>query len=171
MRILIVSSFFPPLNSIASHRPYSWAKYWSRAGHEVSVLTPTRNIDSRQALHCNLDGFQILTTLPKPWLDRLRKQYNEVRQPNASHGLRQMLNQAFHSFRQRTGIFAGSHFPDFSDMWVPQAMKCIRQHPTWDVVVSTAPPFSVHRLGYKIKKEGLAKRWIADFRDLIVDSR
>lgn len=43
MRILIVSTFFPPENSIASFRPYSWAKWWSRAGHEVTVVSTKKN--------------------------------------------------------------------------------------------------------------------------------
>ena len=37
MNILIVSHYFPPGNSIAALRPYSWAKYWSRMGHQVTV--------------------------------------------------------------------------------------------------------------------------------------
>ena len=44
MKILIVSYYFPPQNSIASLRPYSWAKWWSRAGHDVTVLTIEKKI-------------------------------------------------------------------------------------------------------------------------------
>lgn len=38
MKILIVSYYFPPQNSIASLRPYSWAKWWRRAGHDVEKI-------------------------------------------------------------------------------------------------------------------------------------
>jgi hypothetical protein len=38
-RITIVTFAWPPRNSIGAHRPYSWARYWSRAGARVRVLT------------------------------------------------------------------------------------------------------------------------------------
>jgi hypothetical protein len=37
--ILIISTGFPPRNVPGALRAYSWAKYWSRAGHKVTVLT------------------------------------------------------------------------------------------------------------------------------------
>ena len=39
MRILIITYDWPPRNSIATHRPYSWAKYWSNNETQISVLT------------------------------------------------------------------------------------------------------------------------------------
>ena len=43
MRILIVAHAFPPMNSTASHRPYSWARVWRDLGHEVHVLTAVKH--------------------------------------------------------------------------------------------------------------------------------
>ena len=37
--ILIVTYDWMPRNSIAVHRPYAWAKYWSLAGLKITVLT------------------------------------------------------------------------------------------------------------------------------------
>ena len=42
LRILIVSHDFPPLNSSASRRPFSWARAWTDLGHEVHVLTTAK---------------------------------------------------------------------------------------------------------------------------------
>ena len=39
MNILIVTYNWPPRNAIGAHRPYSWAKYWSALGANVTVLT------------------------------------------------------------------------------------------------------------------------------------
>lgn len=39
MRVLLISHYFPPLNVVAAHRPYSWARTWTDMGHEVHVLT------------------------------------------------------------------------------------------------------------------------------------
>ncbi|RMG05815.1 MAG: hypothetical protein D6735_04915 [Acidobacteria bacterium] len=43
-KILIVTAFFPPQNSIASLRSYSWAKYWSQSGYNVTVLTTPKTL-------------------------------------------------------------------------------------------------------------------------------
>ena len=43
LKILIISAFFPPQNSIGGQRPYSFAKYWSRMGHSVDVLTTAKD--------------------------------------------------------------------------------------------------------------------------------
>jgi hypothetical protein len=42
MKILIISTFFPPQNSVASLRGYSFAKYWTELGHKVTVLTTSK---------------------------------------------------------------------------------------------------------------------------------
>ena len=60
MRILIISTFFPPLNSIASLRPYSWAKYWVLEGHEVTVLTLAKEEDPKVALNYPNPGFRLI---------------------------------------------------------------------------------------------------------------
>ena len=39
LKILIVSCYFPPLNVIGGMRVYFWAKYWSKMGHEICVVT------------------------------------------------------------------------------------------------------------------------------------
>ena len=43
-KILIISYDWTPRNSIGVHRPYSWAKYWSLNGYEVTVLTSKKKI-------------------------------------------------------------------------------------------------------------------------------
>jgi glycosyltransferase involved in cell wall biosynthesis len=52
--------------------------------------------------------------------------------------------------------------------WRFKAMKALSDEKEWDVVVSTHGPYATHLLAYKLKKQGRAKRWIADYRDLWV---
>ena len=50
MKVLIVSFFYPPLRSVASHRPESLAQGFAGAGHNVTVLTapiPASDYSSR----------------------------------------------------------------------------------------------------------------------------
>jgi len=55
------------------------------------------------------------------------------------------------------------------DFWSGAAVKALSGR-KWDLVVSTAGPYSVHSPAYRLKKKGLAKCWIADWRDLWVDN-
>jgi hypothetical protein len=60
--------------------------------------------------------------------------------------------------------------PDFMDLWIKPALKALPKEEKWDLVVSTAGPYSVHFVAAKIKKRGAAKKWVADFRDLWTDN-
>ena len=60
LRILIVAHAFPPMNSIASHRPYSWARFWRDEGHEIHVLTPAKHhFDGMMDLERDLRGIRV----------------------------------------------------------------------------------------------------------------
>ena len=47
MKILLIGNYFPPANTIASHRMYAFAKFLQEEGFEIVVLTPKRqgNLD------------------------------------------------------------------------------------------------------------------------------
>jgi len=55
MRILLISNFFPPANSIAAHRIYSFARYFPELGIDVEVLTPRR----KGTLDLDLSGITV----------------------------------------------------------------------------------------------------------------
>ena len=58
-KILIITHYFPPINAIASHRPYSWAKYWSRMGHNITVLTTKKEPKSND-LNLDCSFFKVI---------------------------------------------------------------------------------------------------------------
>ncbi len=180
MRILIISTFFPPLNSIASLRPYYWAKYWSAAGHEVTVLTQPSDFDHTSALAYPCSDFTVLYAQafrPKA-LKRAFQESQKISLPQSKAFFWSRWKKRFFEgverLRSRTGIFKACRMPDFSDLWILPALKSISQasphRNSWDVVVSTSGPYAVHCIAYKLKQRGLAKQWVADFRDLWSDS-
>lgn len=174
MRILIIANFFPPLNSIASLRPYSWAKYWTEAGHSVTVLTTEKKIDPAVTLNLPNNGFDVIE-IPMPnFINSLKDNYKASsskqapHQPNSTHFLtkaKKYLIKMFHYFRYSKGIFNSCRMPDFSDLWIRPALKAVYQKEKFDLVVSSAGPYSVHIIAASIKKKGFAKKWIADYRD------
>ncbi|HDP98011.1 MAG TPA: hypothetical protein ENN22_02370, partial [bacterium] len=42
LKILLITNFFPPANTVASHRLYSFARYLPEFGIDVDVFTPER---------------------------------------------------------------------------------------------------------------------------------
>jgi len=169
LRILIISTFFPPLNSIGSLRPYSWAKYWSQAGHEVSVLT-TQKTTSSQDLQMPLQGFTVYEIPYAPFLNSWKKDYRNTQLQEKSSqsqpsGWKSSLINAFKKIRANRGIFNACRMPDFTDFWIKPAFQFIKDKGPWDLVISTSGPYAVHVVAEKLKQKGLAKKWIADFRD------
>lgn len=180
MKILIISSFFPPQNSIASLRPYSWAKYWSRAGHDVTVVTIPKKetpIDLKMDLH----GFQVLT-VPIPGMDWVRKRINPNEEhtqktsnlepqllPEKTFSVRKIIKNALLQIQKKYGIFSACRMPDVLDFWSKPVLKKLGSQ-EWDLVISTSGPYGVHAPAYTLRSFGLAKRWIADWRDPWVDN-
>jgi glycosyltransferase involved in cell wall biosynthesis len=180
MKILIVTAYFPPQNAIASLRPYSWAKYWSRAGHEVEVLTMAKKRTFND-LRSPLNGFAV-HKLRLPALsrimqsERLRRAFHDtreprngpVRQPKAIVALRWVVRDLAESIRsclERYGIFIGARLPRLEDLWIPRALQWARPR-GWDAIVSTSGPYLVHLVAHQLKRKGRARVWIADYRDL-----
>ncbi len=160
-------------------RPYSWARYWTRDGHDVTVLTTPKTGSGT-----NLD-------LPPPpcpvWeaplggVEWLRRLYHRARrdptvaagagpaEPGAT-GRAPRLARAIRAVRSRLDVVHTSRMPTLADLWIRPALELVRGRARhgrrWDAVVSTSSPYAAHVIADRIVREGLAARWIADFRDL-----
>lgn len=166
MRILILTTFFPPLNSIASLRPYSWAKYWSLKGHDVTVLTMEQPTQPSTDLQFQNPGFRVISVAPPAFFSRFKKQYQEGKKnPEKVSFLKKWAMRLYHYLRYRRGIFHSCRMPDFADLWIPAANRALEKEGMWDLVVSTAGPYAVHVVAEKLKRQKRTRRWIADYRD------
>lgn len=173
MRILIVSVFFPPQNSIASLRPYSWAKYWTQWGHDVTVLTtPKPVLSSNSPMPCQ--EFKLLE-VPVPDLKILRSAINvsnfdeNCERDNFRKEKIGFLRRLLNTLQNRYGIFNQCRFPDKHDLWARRAFYAVSKK-EWDIVVTTAWPYSTHFVGYYLKKNRKTCYWILDWRDLWTDN-
>lgn len=173
-RILIVSYYFAPQNVIGAVRPTKLAKYLTRMGHEVTVISgggldglndPTLERDLRELKDVRLC---------KEW-SPLRDWYiykrSKVRTasapaapsvpetPSEPGGLKKRLLRAADTVYVYLDWFADRNFHRL-------AMRELKKlNGTYDVVFSTYASFAVHEVAQKAKKMGLAKKWFADFRD------
>jgi hypothetical protein len=126
MKILIVSSHFPPLNSIASLRPYSWAKYWAALGHDITVLT-TRKPHSDNRLDADL-SFLTLLEVPIPGVGLLRRfddpasRSGAVRVDHEAPEGHWRLANRLNAIRRKRGLFMSARMPDHHDLWIRPAL-------------------------------------------------
>jgi glycosyltransferase involved in cell wall biosynthesis len=170
MKILIVSAYFPPLNSIASLRSYSWAKWFSRMGHDVTVLT-TEKRNSPNDLRLDCSSFRIIKYplwIPLSGLYHEAKRKMQEKSPAGLPLKFRLLNamkKLYTSFATTTGCFYTCRYPDWHDWWARRAYKLVKNE-SWDLVISSGWPYSVHRIGLALKKSGKTKKWVVDWRDL-----
>jgi glycosyltransferase involved in cell wall biosynthesis len=171
MKVLIVSYYFPPLNSIASHRPYSWAKYWSRAGHEICVLTTPKNpangsldleIEPEVAKSVRVDEVPFWPT------GRHASSTNRSIGSKAANRSRKWVKAKIRDLRHSlTGALLDTRF-----FWVrpaiQHALELYKEFP-YDLVVSSYSPPAVHLIGSALAKK-LGVLWVADYRDLWSDN-
>jgi glycosyltransferase involved in cell wall biosynthesis len=154
---------------VASLRTYGFARAWGRAGCHVTVLTTVKRPD-QAGLPLPVDGLNVaeIDYRPPALLERLRSRSKAV--PPAGHDApRRRWLGLLRRLREHTGVFSAVRMPDLTDYWVRPALAWARAQaaaPAWDVIVSSAGPYTAHLVARALKREGRAGFWAADFRDL-----
>ena len=172
-KILIISYCFPPLNVIASLRVYSWAKYWSRMGYEVCVITAKKNQrDGSLDLAIDVDVATSVRIEEIPYKSLNKKKFHPKKGNNLSpakkksgvvSAAKQWVKKTISIIRHFTGID-----PFSPHLWVrPAVKKALEIHKQWpyDLVVSSYGPPASHIIGSILRKK-LPVYWVADYRDL-----
>lgn len=163
MRILIVAHDFPPLNTVAAHRPYSWARTWTDAGHTVHVLTTEKYLhDGPLDLDHDVQGIA-------------QHAVGYLRAPRATAGshavwkrahtapLAQKLRVATRRLRQGLGMFAAPQNLARGAL-IREGRKLLAAKP-FDVVVSTFGPEATAFAAKELAKE-FGVPWLSDYRDV-----
>ncbi len=175
MRILVISPYFPPRNATGALRVHAFAAAWATAGEQVTVLT-TRKRDYQRGAEIKCDDFAVVELdyeIPH-FLERMRHSLRASpangREGADGNGRFQNLKAAARRLQFRTGIFGAGRMPDFTDRWVRPAVAWASAQPGWDVVFSSAGPYTAHLVALAIKLRRPAIRWVAEYRDLWVDN-
>lgn len=168
-RILIISYYFAPQNAIGAVRPTKLAKYLTRMGHEVTVLCgPGMNDRRDPTLERDLGELADV---------RVIHEWNPLRTYKARKAARTAPVSSPAAARQETPQPSGlkRRVADAAYLylwWRADRSFCRRAiralgalKGQYDMVFSTYAPFSVHEIAREARRRGLAKRWIADFRD------
>lgn len=157
-RILIVTYNWPPRNAIGTHRPYSWAKYWSQWGANITVLTACKyGFDEPLDLH--LPKLESVRVCEVPYF---RSGAASVSSGRARNGVVARLKAVRRVLSKTLGVDL-----DIRRGWFrAAAAQSALLAPNCDAVVSSYGPAASHLLAAGIKKINPALRWTADYRDL-----
>ncbi|MDF3838765.1 glycosyltransferase [Cupriavidus basilensis] len=167
--ILIIAYDWPPRNSIASHRPYAWAKSWSRAGAKVTVLT-AKKCAFDEPLDLNLPALPDVHVVEVPYFLDLSRDDSDNR-----GGISILARWAKGLVIAGLKKFKGPIMRlidldlDIRDGWARKAgliSSALVKEKGVDLVVSTYGPRGCHVIASEIKKYNPKIRWVADYRDL-----
>jgi hypothetical protein len=176
--ILLVARSFPPLNAVSSLRMYQWAKYWSREGVRVTVLTTTKHwfsgpLDMDVPPLPRVDVVEV-EFLPQPLLRLLagwrRATPADAGQSSAGRarakpGRLIRIKTWWRRWRMSSRLLPQLEFYDF---WVAKAARAgeriIAINPV-DVIVSSFGPPAAHKIGARLKRCSPDIPWVADYRD------
>ncbi len=156
LKITIISFSWPPRNSIAVHRAYSWAKYWSEAGMDIHVLT-AKKYAYDEPLDSDLPNISNIKVTEVDYLEK--------------NGLLSQKPQKvfFHSFLKRTYRAMRAFIPikNPREKWFNATAPLFANIAfSSDVIVSTYDPKTCHLIAAEIKKINPKLLWVADYRDL-----
>jgi len=176
-RILIVSYYFAPQNVIGAVRPTKLAKYLTRMGHEVTVISgggldgktdPTLERDLQELKDVRL--CKEWSPL-RDWYIYKRSRSRAAAASSAPAAPAAVGKQSEQSRLKKLIVRAVDAFYVYLDWFADRnfhrlAMRELKKlKGSYDVVFSSYASFAVHEIARQAKKKGLAGTWIADFRD------
>jgi glycosyltransferase involved in cell wall biosynthesis len=169
MRILLVTYYFPPFNSVGAVRPGKLARFFHEQGHDLHVLTcsnqpyphglpleiPPERVTAAPAWSVNA---------PVEWV--LGGRAKVAREGFGAGGASSRVQRLGHLYRSLL------HWPDAQRGWVGGALRAGRAllaRERFELVYVSAPPFSGLKVGATLAREaGLP--WVAELRDLWTDN-
>lgn len=169
-RILLISYYWPPAGGGGVQRWLKMSKYIADLPDvELLVYTPENGevpvVD--ESLISEVDArIKVIKTPiwePYSWYKRFTGRKKDEKVYSG------FISDKKESWMQKLAVFIrGNLFiPDARMFWIKPSVKFLsaylKDHPV-DVVISTGPPHSMHRIALGLKKR-LNIRWIADFRD------
>lgn len=172
MKILFVCTCFSPKNVIGSIRTSKFVKYLLRLNENLTIISPTiNNYDIKdESLECyeftkakriTIDYSKLTKYLTEKYLEN--KKSKVINNKTKSNNLfiigilkvRSILRFIFAKWR------------DWE--WKFKVIRHInKENEKYDIVISSSPLTCTHYIAMYLKKNGIAKQWVADFRDPII---
>lgn len=183
-KILIIARAFAPERVMGAVRPSKLAKYWTRLGHDVTVLRcldVNRRTDDALLRDMALYGqvVNIEYTRTSAWISALINRLNKVGHAQSLYGhTGPAAENTANSWKKRLlrmlkaikNAIRSSLKQIVSRSWSRQCTLYIQKHyqpGQFDLVFSSYMDIATHFAALQIKRQGYARKWVADFRDRV----
>lgn len=182
-KILILTYYYKHKNAMASVRAIKLAKYFSKQGYEVSVLTSSQ-IDTWTKKYLTPIKDENIHEMYAPQIKRwtiirhyldYRKKRGEARQNSIqydnNHSIQSVYVQSDCLKRKFVSYLKWQFYFNLAkqeDICMFKGMKKLfrkEKLSKYDTVIATYPTYGAFLMGIWLKKNGLCKQLIADFRD------
>ncbi len=150
--ILMLTTFFPPINQVASLRAYAFAKYLDKEKFGVTVITKGEEFNCGKRVE--VEGIEVIRLSDAGWLRRPVFREND---PKMIHMLKVAQNILMHKL-----------VIDTCPAWTERAFHCaekIISRNNVKVVISSYGPIAPHLVALRLKARYPQLKWIADMRD------
>lgn len=149
--IIILTSYYPPIISVASNRIYSFTKYLDKNNFEISVIFPFNG---------NVVNYDIYIRVFPIKNSSLFKYYSFDKNTYFFlHKLRALWNR-FLMFLNvpNTGDFSKKAYKKIEELIKPSEDT---------IIISSSPHIENHLIAKKVKENFTSVKWIADLRDAL----
>lgn len=157
MNILIITYDWPPRNSVATFRPYSWAKKFSELGANITVLT-SKKLFYDAPLDLEAKKLDKVVVIEIGYRDLLTELIGKI---IPLYIFRKIKSKIIKKGYDKIPLFNSPR-----DAWVDASISALSGViKNIDVVISTFPEKSAHYLGSQAKRIKPSVFWVADYRD------
>lgn len=160
--ILIISYSYPPLNDAGAQRPYALAKYLDKTKFNITVLTcknPSSPIGINKGFNPSIENVTLIKI--ESFIGSSINSFNISKKE--SKKIISVIKSSIFKIGQNL------IFPDKGAFWYPNVKTYLKQNHNLiedtDIIFSTSPEVTNHRIARYIKRKNKNIQWIADFRD------
>jgi hypothetical protein len=164
-KALVISYYWPPARSAGAQRISLFCKYLPEFGYETLVLTAGTGRSPSEAVDSSFEGVRLRPV--SYWFNPADRMQSGDPARGRGAGAASALWRGVKQF-----VWLNLFIPDSRIGWYRPSRKAIDElvaKETFDVVVSTAPPYTAHLLG-KYVKERHSLPWVVDMRDPWLES-
>lgn len=160
--VFIIAYAYPPNNVAGAQRPYALAKYLDKSKYNVKVITcenPDLPLGKNEDFNPQIEGVELIYIK-----SRLGSSTQKLR---SDAKVKASFVTKIKSILYKLGQLL--IFPDKGMFWFPNVKSYIDENKELikqtDIIFSTSPGITNHRIARLLKRKNPNANWIADFRD------
>ena len=160
-KLLVITYYWPPAGGSGVQRWLNLSRYLAELGWDITVMAPQN--PSYPIVDNSIS--ESISSLVKVIKVPIFEPVNIVNRSNKKN--RDHIESSGILHKIILWIRSNLFFPDSRMFWIKKVTKVASSYvrkKNVDCIITTAPPFSTHMIGYYIKLKTNVK-WIADFRD------